>query len=299
MVNSRWVRNSSLVGLSTASRRLRHAFILSPWSRKRWNNVHLRPCRYFRILCDPNMRHHRMCIECGHNDERVNGQGSLGLNNGACDILGCDRACTMFHILGAKLQNVSAAIVNSSLCSGTWEIATESFQLCFRKGDDPTEYVQNPFTLHLPYSITSDSDGSTCQRQLRHSSNLLLMYALQLFGANNKSWIYLIAKLAKWMSMTLWCASILSVQGMRTELYKYTRLLNVQVAHNDDLTLILSFCTINNVVPMVERSKSVSPLPKAKTFRTVQYIDVVFVVLPPTMVSRSMAATSLCLPAER
>ena len=49
-------------------------------------------------------------------------------------------------VLEAKLKNVSAAIVNKPpLCSGTWEIPTEAFQLCFRNRDNLAEYVQTTF----------------------------------------------------------------------------------------------------------------------------------------------------------
>jgi hypothetical protein len=40
-------------------------------------------------------------------------------------------------VLEANLRNVSGAIINKPpLCSGTWEIPPESFQLFFKKGDD-------------------------------------------------------------------------------------------------------------------------------------------------------------------
>ena len=40
-------------------------------------------------------------------------------------------------VLEAKLKNVSEAIVNKPpLCSGTWAVPTESFQLSFSNGDD-------------------------------------------------------------------------------------------------------------------------------------------------------------------
>ena len=42
----------------------------------------------------------------------------------------------------AKLKNVSRTLVNKSpLCSGTWEIPSESFQLCFRRGEDAAGYA--------------------------------------------------------------------------------------------------------------------------------------------------------------
>jgi len=61
-------------------------------------------------------------------------------------------------ILQARLKDVSAAIINKPpLCSGTWEIPSESFELCFRKGDNAAEYV---FPLPMPREVTS------CQSQM-------------------------------------------------------------------------------------------------------------------------------------
>ena len=56
--------------------------------------------------------------------------------------------------LEARLKKVSHAIVNKPpLCSGTWEIPSGSFQLCFSKGDDSAGYVSKTFFHPHRYSF--------------------------------------------------------------------------------------------------------------------------------------------------
>ena len=60
-------------------------------------------------------------------------------------------------VLEEKLRNFSEAVVNKPpLCSGTWEIPAESFQLSFRKGDEAgcVEKVPFPFA-----QLMSEPDG--------------------------------------------------------------------------------------------------------------------------------------------
>ncbi len=62
----------------------------------------------------------------------------------------------LIPVLEAKLKNVSGAIANKPpLCSGTWEIPSESFQLSFKKGDDSAGYVKIPSPLPVFQVITS------------------------------------------------------------------------------------------------------------------------------------------------
>jgi hypothetical protein len=65
-------------------------------------------------------------------------------------------------VLETKLKYVSEAIVNKApLCSGTWEIPSESFQLSFRKGDNSAGYVF-PLSQVTATTFMSIADGSTC-----------------------------------------------------------------------------------------------------------------------------------------
>jgi hypothetical protein len=56
-------------------------------------------------------------------------------------------------VLEEKLRNVTEAVVNKPpLCSGTWEIPPESFQLFFKRGDD-ARYVSKPILLARWHAI--------------------------------------------------------------------------------------------------------------------------------------------------
>jgi len=116
-------------------------------------------------------------------------------------------------VLEAKLKNVSAAIVNKPpLCSGTWEIPTESFQLCFRNADNSTEYVQIPFPVissHVNHRWLDLLKGTETQLE-----SLSKACASATFGADNKNVMDLSYRKAGKMdateSLTLCHASILN-----------------------------------------------------------------------------------------